>query len=335
MIGLSDSTPTLSGATVTIQPASMAIGFGTAPCTALSSAATASVTTMSGGTGVGKLYIASTCTLVLQYPNSLTVTWALAGMTAQPVATPAVPDDAIYVADVAIGPSAVTSVSDKRSFWRKDSTKAGSGIVQDCTLGPCLLSTDPAIVPTLGGVNPYTGTQDSTGASVTKPSRTVSSDPSGSCPQNNELILSTSSGNPFSCLAGTWHAIAGGGGSAPVLHLGGLALGDEDPASSVLTTAKYTNHGFIISAGATTLTEASCISDTGDQTVLVKIGATTMFSIHCVAPGSYSAATTTGTTGYMNAAAMTNTAVGAHAMLDLSGTTNSTTKGIVLHIYGQ
>jgi hypothetical protein len=214
---LTDFAPAVTGATLTVQPGN--IRFGTMFCDNFKNPATASITAMNGGNGIGKLYVSSTCALVLQYPNSLKITWKLTGMSAQPVVTPTVPSDSWYVAEVKIGPSALTTFIDKRSIAGVDATKAGTGIVEDCTLGPCLISTDPAVIPTLGGVNAYTGTEDASAATITKPSRTVSSDPSGACPNNNEIILSTASGNLFSCLAAKWHATAGssgnGGGNAP------------------------------------------------------------------------------------------------------------------------
>jgi hypothetical protein len=118
------------------------------------------------------------------------------------------------------------------------------------------------------------------------------------------------------------------------VKLGAYEVGAEN-GSSPLVTADLTGHAFIVNgANAKTLTEASCVSDAGDQPVTVKIGATTLFTIHCVAAGSYNASTTDGTTGYISAAGMASTTVGAHAMLDLSGTANTTTKDIKLHIYG-
>ena len=231
---LSDFTPAVSGTSLTVQPGR--IRFGTMSCTNFTTAATAAISSMTGVTGVAKLYISSNCALVLQYPNSLSITWNLTGMTAQPVATPTVPSDAWYLAEVNIGPaSAITAVSDKRAVTGKDPTLAGTGIVIDCTLGPCLASIDPAVVPTLGGANAYTGTQDASAASITKPARTVSPDPSGSCPNNNEVVLSTASGNLFSCLAGAWHATGGGttsgdtgGGSS-----GGSSGGDSSTPLAV------------------------------------------------------------------------------------------------------
>jgi hypothetical protein len=207
---LTDFLPSYSAYLLTVQPGR--IRFGVMACTNFTTPATAIVSSMSGGSGVGKLYISSSCTLVLQYPSMLTVTWNLSGMTAQPVATPVVPADAWYVGDVNIGPSSITAVTDKRSIAGKDPTLAGTGIVIDCTLGACLASIDTAVVPTLGGVNAYTGAQDATAATVTKPSRTVAADPTGLCVNDNEVILSTASGNLFSCFAGTWHATGGGGG---------------------------------------------------------------------------------------------------------------------------
>jgi hypothetical protein len=118
------------------------------------------------------------------------------------------------------------------------------------------------------------------------------------------------------------------------VELGAYEVGAED-SSSALTTTNLTNHAFLINdANAKTLTEASCISDAGSQAVTVKIGSTTLFTINCVAPASYSRGTTNGTTGFINAAGMGSTAVTAGAMLDSSGTANTTTKDIKLHIYG-
>jgi hypothetical protein len=209
---LTDFLPSYSAYLLTVQPGR--IRFGTMSCTNFTTPATAIVSSMSGGSGIGKLYLSSSCALVLQYPSMLTVTWNLTGMTAQPVATPTVPSDAWYVGDVNIGPTSITAVTDKRSIAGKDPIVAGIGVVIDCTLGACLASIDTAVVPTLGGVNAYTGAQDATAATVTKPSRTVSADPAGLCSNYNEVILSTASGNLFSCFAGAWHATGGGTATA-------------------------------------------------------------------------------------------------------------------------
>lgn len=211
---LTDFAPSLSNGTVTIQPGR--IRFTTSTCTNFTGTATAAVSAISGGSGIAKLYVSSTCALVMQYPNNLTITWTLTAMTAQPVATPTVPSDAWYIGDLNIGPSVVTAVTDKRAVINRDPIIAGTGVVVDCTLGPCLASVDAAVVPTLGGANAYTGMQDFSAASVTKPNRSVASDPNGSCANNSEVVLSTASGNSFSCLAGNWHAMGGssGGGSS-------------------------------------------------------------------------------------------------------------------------
>ena len=110
-------------------------------------------------------------------------------------------------------------------------------------------------------------------------------------------------------------------------------VGTED--GDALTTTNLTNHAIEVNdANAKTLVEASCISDAGSQAVTVNIGGTTLFSITCVGPGTYSASTTNGSTGYIIAASMGSTAVGAHTQLDLSGTANTTTKDVKLHVYG-
>jgi hypothetical protein len=118
------------------------------------------------------------------------------------------------------------------------------------------------------------------------------------------------------------------------VKVGGYEVGSEN-ASAAFATGDLSAHGFAINDGnAKTLTEASCVSDAGSQSVTVKIGGTTLFTITCVPAASYSRSTTNGSTGYAVAASMGSTAVGAGAQLDLSGTANVTTKDIKLHIYG-
>lgn len=57
----------------------------------------------------------------------------------------------------------------------------------------------------------YISTLDATASTVSKPSRLVTSDPSGACSNSNEVVISSASGNLFSCLSSTWHAIGAGG----------------------------------------------------------------------------------------------------------------------------
>jgi hypothetical protein len=135
----------------------------------------------------------------------------------------------------------------------------------------------------------------------------------------------------YNSTVGDWVQVGGPG--RRVVQLGGYEVGAEN-AAAALVTADLTNHAFIVNdANAKTLVEASCISDAGDQEVTVKISSTTLFSIHCVGPGTYSASTTDGSTGYIIAASMSSTAVGVHTQLDLSGTANTTTKDVKLHVY--
>src|SRR5580765_3419557 len=56
------------------------------------------------------------------------------------------------------------------------------------------------------------GVFDATGATVTKPSRTVSSNQSGACSNNNEIVINSTNGNLYGCIAGTWTQLGGGGG---------------------------------------------------------------------------------------------------------------------------
>lgn len=119
-----------------------------------------------------------------------------------------------------------------------------------------------------------------------------------------------------------------------ITRIGGYEIGSEN-ASTAIATPDLTSHSFLINDGAPkTLTEVSCVTDAGSQRVTVKTGTTTLFTITCVAFGSYTAAVTDGTAGYLNAAAMDSTAISAHAQLDLSGTANGATKNLKLHLYG-
>ena len=106
--------------------------------------------------------------------------------------------------------------------------------------------------------------------------------------------------------------------------------------AGVLQAADFTGSfaAAINNADAKTLTEASCISDTGDQTIVVSVGGSARFTIHCVVAGSYSRSTTDGSTGYIIAASMTNTAVAAGAVLDVTGTANGSTKDLKVFAYG-
>jgi hypothetical protein len=127
---------------------------------------------------------------------------------------------------------------------------------------------------------------------------------------------------------------SGGIHDLEVTRLGGYEIGSEN-ASSPIATADLTSHSFVINTGAPKkLTEASCTTDAGSQTVTVKIGVTTLFSITCVPFSGYSASVSDGTTGYLSASSMNSTEVAAHAQLDLSGTANGATRNLKLYIYG-
>lgn len=106
--------------------------------------------------------------------------------------------------------------------------------------------------------------------------------------------------------------------------------------AGVLTDADLTWTGFVINdALPKTLTEASCTSDSGSQTITVTAGGTAAFTITCVPTGSYSRATTNGTTGFINGAAMANAGLGAGVALNQAGTANGSTHSVHLHVWGK
>lgn len=100
------------------------------------------------------------------------------------------------------------STFDKRAAFSSAPAGVGGNLTLTVVNGQQVIAYDPS-----SGLSP-TGAFDASGASLTRPNRTVSADPSGACPGNQEVVLSGSSGNLFSCLAGAWHAAGGGGSSA-------------------------------------------------------------------------------------------------------------------------
>ena len=153
---------------------------------------------------------------------------------------------------------------------------------------------------------------------------------------------------PVSCGYGTTCTFSSAGISVAVdtavvapgaRKLIGYEAGSEN-AATALGTADLNNHSIVINDNTTkTLTEASCITDTGSQTVSVKIRTTFLFTITCVPYTSYSRTSTDGTTGYIIAANMVSAGgtliVPAGAQLDLSGTSNTTTKDLKLTGWAQ
>ena len=119
-----------------------------------------------------------------------------------------------------------------------------------------------------------------------------------------------------------------------VVSIGGYEVGSEN-ATSPLASGDLTSHSIVVNnTTAKTLTEASCVSDNGAQTVTVSMRGNALFTITCVAFGSYSVSPADGSAGYILASSMVSTSVPANAQIDLSGTANGTTKDIKLHIYG-
>ena len=119
-----------------------------------------------------------------------------------------------------------------------------------------------------------------------------------------------------------------------VVSIGGYEVGSEN-AIQPLATGDLTSHSVLINNSVPkSLTEASCVSDSGSQTVTASISGNALFTITCVAFGSYSVSPANGSAGYILASSMSSTSVPANAQIDLSGTANGTTKDIKLHIYG-
>jgi hypothetical protein len=172
-----DFTPTIHGGLLTV--AAGRVRFLTRVCDNFTSTSLARLLSGSSGPMVGKLYIADSCALVLEYPNAFTLNFDTTNIsiTAQAVINPSVPDTAFPVADLTIVDGQFTAVADKRSVFSQNAMMAGNGIIVDCTLGPCLISRDSATVPDLGGYNAYTGSEDASNAAKTIPAKFAVGDP--------------------------------------------------------------------------------------------------------------------------------------------------------------
>lgn len=198
---LKDFQPSVSGGTLTVQAGR--VRFGTEICSAITFASTASVASGSGS-GTGVLYVNDACALVMQVPSAAGLGWNLSGITVGAVAQPTIPAGSFYIGDVTITSGAVTSVLDKRSPIGAFSTSVGSGLVQDCTTGPCQFAVDPAYVPNLGGSNAWPAKQVFAGALRTPASATAA------CTAG-EFAFDT--GYHYDCVAtNVWRRVAVAGG---------------------------------------------------------------------------------------------------------------------------
>ena len=174
-LDLLDFSTQMSGNQVTVAPGR--VSFNGMPCMNFNTEATVMINSGSGGPGVAQLYVSDTCALVMEYPNTLTLTLGLTGMSAQAVATPGVPATGFWVAELTINNGSFTARSDKRAAFEHAAFMAGTGVTIDCSQRVCLASVDPAVVPNLGGYNTFTGTLDAKNAMKTFPARVAAADP--------------------------------------------------------------------------------------------------------------------------------------------------------------
>jgi hypothetical protein len=110
---VTDFAPKLSGGSLSIQPGK--IRYGSSVCQTLATAMAVTPTGGSGGPGTGKLYIDDTCTMVLAYPSSLSLTATASGVTLIPAAAPTVSADGYPVANVVIQNGTFIALTDTRA----------------------------------------------------------------------------------------------------------------------------------------------------------------------------------------------------------------------------
>jgi hypothetical protein len=276
-LGLTDFATTLIPNRVTVAPGR--VKFNGFPCTNFIAAATATLNSGTGGPGVAELYVSDSCALVLEYPNSMVLNFTMSGITAQGVANPSVPATAFWIAELTITGGQFTVIADKRSVISQTAILAGTGIVIDCTLGPCLTSIDPAVVPQIGGTNAYTGSQDARNAATTFPARLVSSDPP-TCAIGEQYFNTTAKIRKDCTTLNTWSAAAipplaatsGTIGGSP-LSAGACTAGTVAVANSVtsmaviVTPANYPGdgvwwEGYVAAGGTVTVKVCAATSVT-------------------------------------------------------------------------
>jgi hypothetical protein len=200
-LGLTDFATQLSANRVTVAPGR--VKFNGFPCTNFTTNAVVTLNSGSGGPGVAELYVSDSCALVLEYPNSMVLSFTMSGVTAQAVANPGVPATAFWVAEVTISGNQITAISDKRSILSQTAIPAGTGVAIDCTQGPCLISIDPGVVPQLGGNNAYTGIEDARNAAKTYPARLATADPP-TCIIGEQYFNTTSKVQKDCTASNTW-----------------------------------------------------------------------------------------------------------------------------------
>lgn len=229
-----DFTPSLADGILTVAPGRMR--FGAFVCPEMKAPATLSST--GNGNAIGKLYISDSCALVLEYPNTLQITFKSSGITAAAVSAPGTPAAALLIAEVQIAAGALDSVVDKRSIYSAFSAMAGPGIVIDCTNGPCLFSTDPAVVMTSGGANAVTGTQDNRNAAQTFPAKLASSEPS-TCSAGEQYFDTTNSILKICVASNTWVPTGSQGASLlrKIDSQSGMDTALSDPTGSPVATS--------------------------------------------------------------------------------------------------
>lgn len=123
------------------------------------------------------------------------------------------PENARRIAYGTITSGAVTAFTDARSFLHWSRLIQGAGMALSPANGIYTVAVDPNQVFLKAYNSTFTHDVDASMATMTRPERTVSSDPSGACSTDGEKVYSTASGNTFRCHT-TWAAMGGGGGSA-------------------------------------------------------------------------------------------------------------------------
>ena len=194
---------------------------------------TSAAATQSGGTGTTYEYVDFTSgRFTVAIPGGMTVT---CNANCDVVAGTAFPVDSIplyrWVVTLAGAWNMAQANYNVRSVYSVSPATAGANLTSSFVSGKQTFSLDPTSAFVV------TGSVDDTGASVTKPSRTVPGSPSGACSANNEVVLSTATGNLFTCTAGVWHLV-GGGATGGGTTVGGVTTVSTSTAYPMLSTIR-------------------------------------------------------------------------------------------------
>lgn len=128
--------------------------------------------TAGSGSGLARIYVNQTGTVLLLHSAAAGLTVNCAGCISQQSVTPVIPPGSIPLADVTITSGSWTTVTDRRAYLADKVVVAGSGIVVQEVSGITEIAIDSADAARQGGTNTFTGDNTFAAATSTIPAKT-------------------------------------------------------------------------------------------------------------------------------------------------------------------